>query len=84
MSHTNSALIFVVAAMAVSAIGHRFAGAVAALSSAGRFDFFLTGPFQRFAIAGTDDIETAVLLPAVGLVVSQLAARARRLASTAA
>ncbi|MEE4422193.1 DUF4118 domain-containing protein [Streptomyces bugieae] len=77
VSHTNLALIFVVAVVAISALGNRFAGAIAALSSACWFDFLLTRPYQQFTIAGTGDLETAVLLLAVGLVVSQLAARAR-------
>ncbi|MFI8496908.1 DUF4118 domain-containing protein [Streptomyces sp. NPDC085524] len=46
------------------------------------FDFFLTEPYQRFAITDRDDVETAVLLLVVGLVVSQLAVRARRLQTT--
>ncbi|MFB6943891.1 MULTISPECIES: DUF4118 domain-containing protein [unclassified Streptomyces] len=78
-SGTDLALILVVVVVAVSAIGNRWAGAVAALSSAAWFDFFLTPPYQRFSITGTDNVETAVLLLAVGLVVSQLAAHARRL-----
>ncbi|MFI6722833.1 DUF4118 domain-containing protein [Streptomyces sp. R-74717] len=79
MSGTNLALLLVVVVVAVSAIGNRWAGAVAALSSAAWFDFFLTQPYQRFSIAGTGDVETAVLLLVVGVAVSQLAARARRL-----
>ncbi|GAA3378520.1 hypothetical protein GCM10020367_58350 [Streptomyces sannanensis] len=79
VSNTNMALILVVAVVAVAAIGNRFAGALAALSAAAWFDFFLTRPYQRFTIAGSRDIATAVLLLVVGLLVSQLAARARRL-----
>ncbi|MFE3579673.1 DUF4118 domain-containing protein [Streptomyces vinaceus] len=55
---------------------------MAALSAAAWFDFFLTEPYQRFAIADRDDVETAVLLLVVGLIVSQLAVRARRLQTT--
>ena len=43
------------------------------------FDFFFTRPYERFTIHGSTDITTAVLLLAVGLAVSQLAARARQL-----
>ncbi|WP_433917015.1 DUF4118 domain-containing protein [Streptomyces sp. NBC_01744] len=78
-SNTNLALILVVVVVAVSAMGNRFAGALAALSAAAWFDFFLTQPYQRFTISDTEDIETAVLLLVVGLIVSQLSARARRL-----
>ncbi|MFJ5223214.1 DUF4118 domain-containing protein [Streptomyces sp. NPDC088400] len=79
LASTNLALILVVVVVAVAAIGNRLAGALAALSSAVWFDFFLARPFERFAITDTNDIGTAVLLLAVGLAVSQLAARARRL-----
>ncbi|MDX3854524.1 DUF4118 domain-containing protein [Streptomyces sp. AK02-01A] len=82
LASTNLALILVVVVVAVSAMGNRLAGAVAALSSAVWFDFFLARPFQRFTINDTNDIVTAVLLLAVGLIVSQLAARARRLRVT--
>ncbi|MGW6140282.1 DUF4118 domain-containing protein [Streptomyces sp. NPDC055144] len=79
LSATNAALILVVVVVAVAAVGSRSAGAVAALSAAAWFDFFLTRPYQRFSITDSDDVETAVLLLVVGLIVSQLAARARRL-----
>ncbi|MFE9565941.1 DUF4118 domain-containing protein [Streptomyces sp. NPDC006487] len=79
LSATNEALIMVVAVVAVAALGTRAAGALAALSAAAWFDFFLTRPYQRFTIADGDEIQTAVLLLCVGLIVSQLAVRTRRL-----
>ncbi|WP_411577315.1 DUF4118 domain-containing protein [Streptomyces sp. HUAS TT20] len=79
LSHTNAALILVVVVVAVSALGSRTAGVVAALSAAAWFDFFLTRPYETFDINASADIETAVLLLVVGVIVSQLAARARRL-----
>ncbi|MEV8548067.1 DUF4118 domain-containing protein [Streptomyces sp. NPDC051572] len=79
LSNANAALILVVVVVAVAALGSRVAGALAALSAAAWFDFFLTRPYQRFTMTDTNDIETAVLLLTVGLVVSQLAARARQL-----
>jgi hypothetical protein len=78
-SNANVALVLVVIVVAVSAIGNRVAGALAALAAAAWFDFFFTRPYERFAIANPADIKTAVLLLLVGLAVSQLAARARRL-----
>ena len=78
-SNTNVALLLVVAVVAVAAIGSRAAGALAAVSAAAWFDFFFTRPYERFTIRGSADITTAVLLLAVGVAVSQLAARARRL-----
>ncbi|MGW1800729.1 DUF4118 domain-containing protein [Streptomyces sp. NPDC001984] len=79
LSHTNAALVLVVAVVMVAALGNRAAGVVAALSAAAWFDFFLVRPYTTFDITASADIETAVLLLAVGLIVSQLAARARRL-----
>ncbi|MFF9159970.1 DUF4118 domain-containing protein [Streptomyces longwoodensis] len=79
LSHTNAALVLVVVVVAVSSLGSRTAGAVGALSAAAWYDFFLTRPYGTFDITASADIETAVLLLAVGLIVSQLAARARRL-----
>lgn len=79
LSHTNAALVLVVVVVAVAALGSRTAGVLAALSAAAWFDFFLTRPYETFDITATADIETAVLLLAVGVIVSQLAARARHL-----
>ncbi|GAA0492338.1 DUF4118 domain-containing protein [Streptomyces olivaceiscleroticus] len=76
---STMALVLVVVVVAVAALGNRAAGALAALSAAAWFDFFLTTPYERFAISAADDIETAVLLLLVGLIVSQLAAHAHRL-----
>ncbi|QES51341.1 histidine kinase [Streptomyces venezuelae] len=79
LSSTNEALILVVAVVAVGAAGTRAAGVVAALSAAVWFDFFLTRPYNRFTIDDRAELETAVLLLVVGLVVGQLAVRTRRL-----
>jgi hypothetical protein len=76
---TNMALVLVVVVVAIAAMGNRIAGALAALAAALWFDFYFTTPYQSFTIATRDGIETTVLLLAVGLAVSQLAARARRL-----
>jgi hypothetical protein len=78
-SNTNMALVLVVAVVAVAAMGNRLAGALAALSAAAWFDFFYTVPYERFTISRAADIRTAALLLVVGVAVSQLAARARRL-----
>ncbi|MFJ3906087.1 DUF4118 domain-containing protein [Streptomyces sp. NPDC090025] len=77
LSHTNLALLLVVVVVAVSALGNRFAGALAAMSAVAWFDFFHTEPHQSFHIQDRADVETAVLLLFVGLAVSQLSARAR-------
>ncbi|MYS80270.1 DUF4118 domain-containing protein [Embleya scabrispora] len=73
----NVALCMVV--VAVAANGHRLAGALAALSATIWFDFFFTKPYESFTITRSADVQMAVLLLLVGLAVSQIAARARRL-----
>ncbi|GAA2640326.1 hypothetical protein GCM10010399_87340 [Dactylosporangium fulvum] len=79
LSPANAALVLVVVVVAVAAVGNRFAGALSALVAAAAFDLLLTRPYERFAINAPADVITAVLLLVVGLAVSQLAARARRL-----
>jgi hypothetical protein len=77
--NTDVALVLVAGVVAVAAIGNRVAGGIAALSAGAWFDFFFTQPYERFTINKSADVKTAVLLLLVGLAVSQLAARARRL-----
>ncbi len=79
VTSVNAALVLVVVVVAVAANGNRPAGALAAVSAAAWFDFFLTEPYQRFTITDRADIETTVLLLIVGLAVSQLAAYGRQL-----
>ena len=79
LSNTNVALVLVVLVVAVAANGNRLAGALTAIFAAIWFDFFFTVPYERFAITNSADIRTAVLLLLVGLAVSQLGARARRM-----
>jgi hypothetical protein len=78
-SNTNVALLLVVVVVGVASIGSRVAGGIAAVWAAVWFDFFFTLPYERFTIRNSSDITTAGLLLVVGLAVSQLAARARRL-----
>jgi K+-sensing histidine kinase KdpD len=78
-SNTNVALVLVVIVVGVAVIGNRVAGALAAVWAAVWFDFFFTLPYDRFTIRSSTDITTFALLLVVGLAVSQLAARARRL-----
>ena len=42
------------------------------------FDFFLTRPYDRFAISHRPDLETTIAIFVVGVVVTELAARSRR------
>jgi K+-sensing histidine kinase KdpD len=78
LPNTVAALVLVVFIVAVAAFGNRLAGYVAALGAALWFDFFLTVPYERFAITHRADIETTVLLLLVGISVTELAVTARR------
>jgi hypothetical protein len=78
-SNTNVALLLVVVVVAVSAVGNRYAGALAAVGAAVWFDFFFTLPYERFTISSSADVTTFILLLVVGVAVSQLAAHARHL-----
>jgi hypothetical protein len=78
-SNTNVALLLVVVVVAVACLGNRLAGVLAAISAAAWFDFFFTLPYDRFTISHSADVTTFVLLLAVGVAVSQMAAWARGL-----
>lgn len=75
--NTDAALVLILLVVAVAANGYRLAGYVAALSAAVWFDFFLTRPYERFAILRRADIETTVLLLLIGVAVTELAVWAR-------
>lgn len=77
VDNANLALALVVAVVAVAASGRRLAAALAALTAAVAFDYFLTVPYGSFSIASGDDVETFALLLATGLIVGQLGAWAR-------
>ena len=77
-ANTNSALILVLVIVAIAALASRWAGLLAALSAAVWFDLLLTQPYGHFAITNQGDIETAALLLAVGMGVTQLAVWGRR------
>ena len=74
----DDVLVLVVFTVAVASSGNRGAGALAALASAAAYDFFLTRPYQSFRIDRGTDVTTELLFVLVGLLVGELAARARR------
>jgi hypothetical protein len=78
VANTNAALGLVLLIVAAASTGIRWAGIVAALSSAAWFDFFLTQPYNTFAITDRADVETAVLLLLVGAAVTEVALWGRR------
>jgi hypothetical protein len=82
--NTDAALALVLVVVAVAASGYRPAGVLAAVSAAVWFDFFLTVPYERFTITRHADIETTVLILAVGIAVMEIAVRGRRQHAAAA
>jgi K+-sensing histidine kinase KdpD len=78
LPNTDAALVLILVVVAVAAIGYRLAGAVAALSAAVWFDFFLTRPYERFTITRAADIETTVLILVIGMAVTEIAVWGRR------
>jgi K+-sensing histidine kinase KdpD len=84
LPNTDAALVLVLVIVAVAAAGYRLAGILAAVSAAVWFDFFLTVPYERFSITRHTDIETTVLILAVGAAVTEIAVRGRRQHAAAA
>jgi hypothetical protein len=78
VDNTNIAHGMVLVVLAAALTGGRAAGAVAAVTSALAFDFFLTRPYLSLTIDATDDVVTTVLLLPVGLLVGSVAVRGRR------
>jgi Domain of unknown function (DUF4118) len=78
INNTNVALVLVVVVVLAALAGGRGAGAVAAVVSGIAFDFFQTRPYLTLEIDSRDDVETTILLLAIGLIVGELVAWARR------
>jgi K+-sensing histidine kinase KdpD len=78
LDNANIALLLVVTVVAVASGGRRPAAVAAALSAAAAFNLFHTQPYLSLRIHSSDDVETAVLLLAVGIAVGELALRGRR------
>jgi K+-sensing histidine kinase KdpD len=76
-ANTASALVLVAVIVAVAVTGNRLTGLVATVSATLWFDLFLTRPYGKLAISHRPDIETAVSLFVVGVIVTELAARNR-------
>ena len=75
---SNGSLVLVLVVVSSAILGGRVGGVVSALMGAASFDFFLTRPYYSFIINSRDDVETALLLLVVGLVVGELVVRTRR------
>jgi K+-sensing histidine kinase KdpD len=76
--NTNLALVLVLVVLAGAAMGGRLVGVIVGVAVATAFDFFLTRPFESFTIDRADDVQTTILLAAVGLIGGELVERARR------
>jgi K+-sensing histidine kinase KdpD len=75
---TNLALVLVVVVVLAAIAGGRGPGAAAAVVAALSYDFFLTRPYLSLHIESTDEVETALILLAIGLIVGQLVVVVRR------
>ena len=84
IANTSVALVLVIVVVAVASLGRRWPGIVAAASAGVWFDFFLTQPYQRLTITSPDDVETLLLLLAVGVAVTEVAQWGRRQQAVAA
>ena len=78
LPNTDAALVLVTLVAAIAVLGGRAAGWLSAAGAALWFDFFLTVPYERFAVTHRDDIQTTVLLVVVGGIITELAALGAR------
>jgi hypothetical protein len=74
---TNAAVVLVLPVLVAALLGGRRGGVISAIVAAACFDFFFTRPYYSFTINRHDDVETTIVLLAVGLVVGELVIRAR-------
>ena len=81
----NSAvdLLFLPAVLATAVLGGLWPALFAALLAALAYNFFFTAPHMTFRISNPNDIVTVIVLFAVAVVTSQLAASVRRQANIA-
>ncbi len=75
---TAAALLLVAVIVGVAAVGDRMAGYLAAVVATLSFDFFLTQPYLRLQITQRADLETAICLFLVGVVVTEIVMQSKR------
>jgi hypothetical protein len=78
LARANVVLVFVLVVVFGAAVGTRWSGALTAVVAAMSYDFFFTRPYQSLKIADANDLETTLLLLAIGLTVAELVAFTRR------
>jgi hypothetical protein len=75
---TNVALVLVLIVVGTGAVGGRGPAALSAVISAVSFLFFFTEPYYSLRVDESNDVETVLILLAIGLAVGQLAVSAQR------
>ena len=78
LASANVVLVYVLVVVFGAAVGTRWSGALTAVVAAMSYDFFFTRPFQSLKIDNANDLETTLLLLAIGLIVAELVAFTRR------
>jgi hypothetical protein len=76
--NTDLAAAMVVVVAVVVLPGWRMAALLAGISAGPWFDFFLTRPYEKFAIQRSSDIQTTVLLAVAGVLIGEIAVRRRQ------
>jgi hypothetical protein len=75
---SNLALVMVAVVAASSVPGYVLPAVASGLSAGAWFDFFLTRPYERFAISSGSVVQTALLMTAVATIVGAISARRRQ------
>ena len=83
VDNANLALVLVLVVVLAGAVGGRGPALLAAVITTLSYDFFLTRPYLSLTIDSADDVETTIILLAIGLVVGQVSVIARRRRSAA-
>jgi K+-sensing histidine kinase KdpD len=78
-AQVNVVLILVLFVLLGAVVGGRVAGAVSAVVASISYDFFHTLPYNSLKIDRAADIETTILLLAVGLIIGEIVVRADRI-----
>ncbi len=78
LASANVVLVYVLVVVCGAAVGTRWSGALTAVVAAMSYDFFFTRPYQSLKIDNANDLETTLLLLALGLIVAELVAFTRR------
>jgi hypothetical protein len=78
LATANVVLVYVLVVVFGAVVGTRWSGALTAVVAAMSYDFFFTKPYQSLKIDDANDLETTLLLLAIGLIVAELVAFTRR------